>query len=201
MPLPVIEHTVNDDVRRIASQDDTENAFEIVHTPHFLPAALLNPAEVREPANAASPAWSLCVLFDRFAQLPGGKALEDTMLLKQVLELILGNLYTGTTTPSSCQGTPPMSAATDLRQEFTELIDSYFRGETSLSGYLTWEVEFTTSEDALIDPDLTGQAAGLSLLGHEFLIDLRPLADFETEARQFLDQSRSPSSQSEAAGG
>ena len=93
----------------------------------------------------------------------------------------------------------PTTAA--LRQEFTDLIDSYFRGESSLADYLTWEVEFTTSEDAHVDPVLTGQAAGLSLLGHEFLMDLRPLADFETEARQFLDQPRSRSSQSEAAVG
>ncbi len=94
-----------------------------------------------------------------------------------------------------------MSTAADLRQEFTELIDSYFRSETSLSDYLTWEVEFTTSEDANVDPVLTEKAAGLSLLGQEFLMDLRPLAEFEAEAREFLIQARTQASQSEAAGG
>ena len=94
-----------------------------------------------------------------------------------------------------------MATTAAVRQEFTDLIDSYFRGESSLSDYLTWEVEFTISEDAHVDPVLTGQAAGLSLLGHEFLMDLRPLEDFEAEARQFLDQSRSRSSPPEAAGG
>lgn len=67
-----------------------------------------------------------------------------------------------------------------------DVLASYVRGETSVSEYLTWEVEFTTSSDASIDPDLSGNAARLSLLGQEHLMDLRPLSDFDELVSKLL---------------
>ena len=81
-----------------------------------------------------------------------------------------------------------MSATMDLRLEFTDLLESYLRGDTSISEYLTWEVEFTTSEDAAMDAGLTGEAGLLALLGQEYLMDLRPEDDFAQTARRFLGE-------------
>lgn len=94
-----------------------------------------------------------------------------------------------------------MPTTTDLRLELAALLESCVRGDTSISEYLTWEVEFTTSADAASDPDLTGEAARLSLLGQEYLMDIRPPTDFSEAARQLLEQLRPSTSSSEAAGG
>lgn len=94
-----------------------------------------------------------------------------------------------------------MPTTADLRSEFADLLDSYARGGTSISEYLTWEVEFTISEDASLDPDLTGNAARLSLLGQEYLMDIRPQADFDQAAHRLLEQIRPSTAPSEAAGG
>ena len=93
-----------------------------------------------------------------------------------------------------------MPSAQDLQRELATVLSSYFNGETSISEYLTWEVEFTTSADAQVDPDLTGNAGGLALLGHEYLMDIRPLIDFDARARQLLEELRPSTATSEAAG-
>lgn len=93
-----------------------------------------------------------------------------------------------------------MPSATDLRRELADLLKSYVGGDTSISEYLTWEVEFTTSPESAIDPQLAGDAARLSLLGHEYLMDIRPLTDFDNEAEQLLKQLERGSSASEAVG-
>lgn len=93
-----------------------------------------------------------------------------------------------------------MPSVADLRLELATLLGLYFRGDASISDYLTWEVEFTTSEDAAIDLDFTGQAGQLSLLGHEYLMELRPVDDFEQAARRLLEQLQPTGSTSEAAG-
>ena len=88
------------------------------------------------------------------------------------------------------------------RLELVDLLEAYFRGEKSLEDYLTWEVEFTTGVNADANPRLTQQAGGLALLGHESLMSIRPLSDFENEARVVLVQLRRPTVASpEAAGG
>ena len=94
-----------------------------------------------------------------------------------------------------------MPSALDLQRDLAAVLSSYFAGETSMSEYLTWEVEFTTSNDALVDAELSGNAGRLALLGHEFLMDLRPLDDFEQEARRLLNDLQPTGSTSEAAGG
>lgn len=88
-----------------------------------------------------------------------------------------------------------------VQRELAALLSSYFRGETSISEYLTWEVEFTTSEDANQDQALTGAAARLSLLGQEYLMDVRPLDDFDQAARKLLEELQPSPATSEAAGG
>ena len=93
-----------------------------------------------------------------------------------------------------------MPTAQDLRRELATVLSSYLDGKTSMSEYLTWEVEFTTSEDARVDPDLAGSAGGLALLGHEYLMDMRPLDDFEQAARLLLNRLQPTGSTSEAAG-
>ena len=94
-----------------------------------------------------------------------------------------------------------MPSAQDLQRELATVLSSYFDGETSISEYLTWEVEFTTSDDATVDSDLTGNAGRLALLGHEHLMDIRPQIDFDQAARRLLEQLRSSTAPSEAAGG
>ena len=94
-----------------------------------------------------------------------------------------------------------MPSAQELQRELTKVLSSYFNGQTSMSEYLTWEVEFTTSDDARLDPDLSGRAGRLALLGHEHLMDLRPLDDFEQAARRLLDELQLTGATSEAAGG
>ncbi len=94
-----------------------------------------------------------------------------------------------------------MQSPNPVQRELAALLLSYFRGETSISEYLTWEVEFTTSEDATLDQTLTGDAARLSLLGHEYLMDVRPLDDFDQAARLLLEQLQPSPAPSEAAGG
>lgn len=93
-----------------------------------------------------------------------------------------------------------MQSAQDLQQELATVLLSYLKGETSMSEYLTWEVELTTSDDAQVSPELVGSAGGLALLGHEYLMDLRPLDDFEREARRLLHELQPTGSTSEAAG-
>ena len=93
-----------------------------------------------------------------------------------------------------------MPSAQELQRELAKVLSSYFDGQTSMSEYLTWEVEFTTSDDARVDPDLAGSAGGLALLGHEYLMDLRPLDDFEQAARRLLDELQLTGATSEAAG-
>lgn len=94
-----------------------------------------------------------------------------------------------------------MPHSTAVRRELAALLSSYLRGETSISEYLTWEVEFTTSEDANVDRNLTGDAARLSLLGQEYLMDVRPLDDFDQAARSLLRDLKPSTATSEAAGG
>ena len=93
-----------------------------------------------------------------------------------------------------------MPSAQDLQRELATVLSSYFDGETSIAEYLNWEVEFTTSADAQVDPDLSGNAGGLALLGHEYLMDIRPLSDFDDKARRLLEQLRPSPASSEAAG-
>ena len=85
MALAIQEHAVDDDVRRITSQDDAKDAFEIVHAPDLLPIALSNPSEVREPVKAASPSRPSCSRLDHLLQFAASKPLKDAMLSVQVL--------------------------------------------------------------------------------------------------------------------
>lgn len=94
-----------------------------------------------------------------------------------------------------------MAPAADLWREFTQLLQSYLDGRMTLSGYLTWEVEFTFSEEAKVDENLTAYANGLSLVGHEVLYGDREEAEFAQEAQLLLAQFTAPIANLDAAGG
>ncbi len=93
-----------------------------------------------------------------------------------------------------------MTAAGELRAEFADTLEAYFEGRLSLSDYLGWEVLFTLEPNRTINPAVTMDAASLSLLGQEFLMDLRPLEEFEAEGRAVLAKIRTQPA-AEAAGG
>ena len=83
-----------------------------------------------------------------------------------------------------------MTAASELREQLADTLEAYFEGRWSLCDYLDWEVLFTLEPNRTIDPVAAGDAAKLSLLGQEFLMDLRPLEDFEEEGRAVLAKIR-----------
>lgn len=201
MTLSVEQRAVDNDVRYESGDDVPKHALEVMKSSNFLAVTFLNSREPGEAAKAASPTKSARSLLWGFPQLPYRQSLKDSMLGVLVLKFALWNLYArATATLPVHQGAPPMPSAQDLQRELVSVLSSYFTGETSMSEYLTWEVEFTTSDDARVDLDLAGNAAGLALLGHEHLMDLRPLADFDREARRLLNELQPTGSTSEAAG-
>ncbi len=92
-----------------------------------------------------------------------------------------------------------MTAASELREQLADTLEAYFEGRSSLSDYLGWEVLFTLEPNRTIAPAAAGDAARLSLLGQEFLMDLRPLEDFEEEGRAVLAKIRTQPAAVDAA--
>lgn len=201
MALPVIQDAVHNDVRHIPGDDVPEHALQIVNSPDFLTVTFSNAREPGKAAEAATPTDGARSRLVRFAQFARCDPLEHFKLGELVLKLVFWNLYARTTvTLPATQGAPPMVSAQDLQRELATVLSSYFKGETSMSEYLTWEVEFTTSDDAQVDPDLSSNAGGLALLGHEYLMDIRPQSDFDEEARRLLTELQPTGPASEAAG-
>lgn len=202
MPLSVKERAVNDDVGDISGDDVSKHALQVVNSSYLLTIVFSDACEPGEAAEATTPAWSARPWLDGLVQLTTCNTFEYTVLSELVLKLVLWNLYAlAMAALPSDQGPPPMPSPSDLRREFAELLKSCVDGDTSISEYLTWEVEFTTSAEASIDPELSGDAARLALLGHEYLMDIRPRTDFHHEAELLLKQLERRSSAVEAAGG
>ena len=201
VPLSVKQDSVDNDVRNVPGNDVSKHALQVVDSPNFLTVPLANASKPREAAEAATPTRGARPHFDGLTQFSGCDSLKHSMLGKLVLKLVLWNLYAQITAALSAdQGAPPMPTARDLQLELAALLSSYFNGDVSMSEYLTWEVEFTTSEDASVDAGLAGAAGRLALLGHEHLMDLRTLDEFEQAARRLLAELQPTSSTSEAAG-
>ncbi|MXY85625.1 MAG: hypothetical protein F4X58_08335 [Chloroflexi bacterium] len=202
MPLSVKQRAVDDDVRDILADDVSEHALQVVNSSHLLTIMFSNACEPGEAAEATTPARSARPGLDGLVQLTRCNTFEHTMLSELDLKLVLWNLYARTMAAlPSDQEPPPMPSPSDLRREFAELLKSCVDGDTSISEYLTWEVEFTTSAEVSTDPALSGDAARLALLGHEYLMDIRPRTDFHHEAELLLKQLERRSSAVEAAGG
>lgn len=202
MPLSVKERAVDDDVGDIPADDVSKHALEVVNSSYFLTILFSNACEPGKAAEATTPPESARVGLDGLVELAKCNTFEHAMVSELVLKLVLWNLYARTmSTLPSDQGPPPMPSPSDLRREFAELLKSCVDGDTSISEYLTWEVEFTTSADGSLDSGLSGDAARLALLGHEYLMDVRPWTDFHHEAQRLLKQLERRSSTLEAAGG
>ena len=83
-----------------------------------------------------------------------------------------------------------MSPNDDVRAELQELARAYIAGTRSLSDILTFEVEYSDL-DLEIDDTLRRQLTWLSLRGNEYLMNMRPLSDFDEVIREVLAEADS----------
>ncbi len=92
-----------------------------------------------------------------------------------------------------------MSLSEQVRSELTALARAYAAGTASIEAILDLEVAYCDL-DLDIDQHLRRQLVFLSLCGNEYLMDLRPLADFDEMIEEVLQEAAS-SGAAEAAGG